>query len=100
MPSNPDSKNPINLDQIKERQSHCAKVWGYEGCGAMWTFFYDSKQAIDSARGEEVHEFSIEDAFILDNNRRAEMGFEKITFEQFLECLSVPTKCQVNDTEC
>jgi hypothetical protein len=75
-------------------------VWGYEGCGAMWTFFSDNKKALDLARGEEVHEFSIEDAYILDNARRVEMGFDKITFEEFLDCLSEPSHCQKDETEC
>lgn len=86
--------------EVKDGLPYPKTVWGYEGCGAMWTFFADSKKSLNLARGEEVHEFSIEDAYILDNSRRVEMGFAKITFDEFLDCLNEPAQCQTDESEC
>ncbi|MHA2141044.1 MAG: hypothetical protein ACXADC_12425 [Candidatus Thorarchaeota archaeon] len=75
-------------------------VWGFEGCGAMWTFYSDRKEAIESAMDNRVHELEVYEAFLLDNSRRHEMGYPPITFDQFLECVNHPIQCAPDDIDC
>lgn len=77
-----------------------ARVWGFEGCGAMWTFYSEKKQAIESAKDNRVHELEVYEAYLLDNERRHDMGYPPITFNQFLECVNHPTQCVPDDTDC
>ncbi|MFW9845456.1 MAG: hypothetical protein ACFFD6_01805 [Candidatus Thorarchaeota archaeon] len=76
------------------------KVWGFEGCGAMWTFYTDQKRAQQAAQKNQVHEMEIEEAYFLDTTRRREMGYPAITFEQFLECIEQPPTCATDDPQC
>ena len=76
------------------------RVWGFEGCGAMWTFYSDKEEAIESARDNRVHELEVYEAFLLDGTRRHEMGYSSITFNQFLECVNHPTQCVPDDADC
>ena len=76
------------------------RVWGFEGCGAMWTFFPNKQQAIDSAMENRIHELEVYEAFLFDNTRRHEMGYPSITFDQFLECVNHPTHCVPDDSDC
>ncbi len=76
------------------------KVWGFEGCGAMWTFRSDENEALRSAGENPVQEFLVEEAFQLDNQRRQELGFDRITFQQFVDCIDTSGKCSIFDDEC
>ncbi|MFW9966388.1 MAG: hypothetical protein ACFFEA_04475 [Candidatus Thorarchaeota archaeon] len=38
------------------------RVWGFEGCGAMWTFYSDRKLAMRAAMGNRVHELEVYEA--------------------------------------
>jgi hypothetical protein len=76
------------------------RVWGYEGCGAMWTFYSVREQAIESAIDSRVYELEVYEAFLLDNTRRHEMGYPPITFEQFLDCVNHPIHCVTEAMEC
>ena len=69
------------------------KVWGYEGCGCMWTFFTDCKAAYAKAGENTVLEATLENAYDLDSRRRQELGFHKITLEEFKECIDHPMYC-------
>ncbi|MHA2021597.1 MAG: hypothetical protein ACW96N_07775, partial [Candidatus Thorarchaeota archaeon] len=76
------------------------KVWGFEGCGAMWTFYSDRQQAMKSAMDNRIHELEVYDAFLLDNARRHDLGYPRIAFDQFLECVNHPTHCVPDDIDC
>jgi hypothetical protein len=76
------------------------RIWGFEGCGAMWTFYSDREQAIESAMDNRVHELEVYEAFLLDNTRRHEMGYPPIIFKQFLDCVNHPTHCVPEDMDC
>ena len=76
------------------------RVWGFEGCGAMWTFYSDREQAIESGKDNRVHELEVYEAFLLDNTRRHEMGYPTITFKQFLDCVNHPTHSVPEDMDC
>ena len=69
------------------------RVWGFEGCGAMWTFYSSHDVALRSAGENPVYDFTLEEAFELDNARRTELGFKKITFQQFLDCIDLSGSC-------
>ena len=75
-------------------------VWGFEGCGAMWTFFSLKKDAEASAGDNSIYNFSVEEAFALDNLRRKDLGFETITFSQFIDCIDASSSCVPPDAEC
>ena len=76
------------------------RVWGFDGCGAMWTFYSDRQPAMESAMDNRIHELEVYEAFLLDNSRRHEMGYPSITFNQFLECVNHPTHCVPDDLDC
>jgi hypothetical protein len=76
-----------------------ARVWGFEGCGAMWTFYSDRQQAMESAMDNRIHELEVYEAFLLDNARRYDMGYPTITSNQFLECVNHPTHCVSDDID-
>ncbi|MHA1925392.1 MAG: hypothetical protein ACXABV_03680 [Candidatus Thorarchaeota archaeon] len=76
------------------------RVWGFEGCGAMWTFYSDMQHAIESAMDNRVHELEVYEAFLLDNTRRHEMGYPSSAFNQFLECVNHPTHCVPDNMDC
>ena len=75
-------------------------VWGYEGCGAMWTFFSSKKDAEASAGDNSVYNFSLAEAFELDNQRRKELGFERVSFSQLIDCIDASSSCTPSDTDC
>ncbi|MHA2206362.1 MAG: hypothetical protein ACXABC_10920 [Candidatus Thorarchaeota archaeon] len=64
-----------------------ATLWGFEGCGSMWSFYRDSALAQQAAQGQELLELDIAQAFVLDNRRRIELGSITIRFEEFLDCI-------------
>lgn len=76
------------------------RVWGFEGCGAMWTFYESEEDALESAQENLVFEFKIEEAWSRDNVRRGELGFPSISFGQFLDCIRIPEKCYPTDPDC
>ncbi len=76
------------------------KVWGFEGCGAMWTFYEREEDALESAQENLVSEFTIEVAWTRDNARRGELGFPAISFDQFLECVRMHERCYPADSDC
>jgi hypothetical protein len=76
------------------------KVWGFEGCGAMWTIFSERELALDAAIHNRVHELEVYEAYLLDNERRHDMGYPSITFEQFLECVNHPMHCVPDGKDC
>ncbi len=86
--------------QTRTTPSLLTIVWGFEGCGAMWTFYSDRNHALESAMDNRIHELEIYEAFLLDNTRRHEMGYPPITFDQFLECVNHPTQCIPDDIDC
>ncbi|TFG11237.1 hypothetical protein EU537_12945 [Candidatus Thorarchaeota archaeon] len=69
------------------------KVWGFEGCGCMWTFFKNRDMACSNAGDNTVWEVTLERAYELDNKRRQELDFDKITLEEFKECVDHPMYC-------
>ncbi len=66
----------------------------------MWTFFSEKKTAEESAGENSVYDFSLDEAFELDNQRRKELGFEKVTFSQFIDCIDASSSCARPDIEC
>ncbi len=86
------------------KHQYLAKVWGFEGCGAMWTFFSKREQALKAAGKNQIYDFTLAEASELDNQRRQELGFVRITLRQFLDCIDgascVPDRqgCQAKGT--
>lgn len=68
-------------------------VWGFEGCGAMWSFFSKQEIAIKHAGTNQVHGFDLKKAHILDNRRRLELGAPAISFDKFVECVDHTLIC-------
>jgi hypothetical protein len=87
-------------DQTSADNMNPARVWGFEGCGAMWAFYSERNQAMKSAKDNRIHELEIYEAYLLDNTRRDEMDHPPITFDQFLECVNHPAICASDDIEC
>jgi len=75
-------------------------VWGFEGCGAMWSFFSKQERAIEHAGTNRVHEFNVEKAHILDNRRRQELGAPAISFDKFVECVDHTLSCIPSNADC
>ena len=75
-------------------------VWGFEGCGSMWTFFSNKKTAQKHAGTNQVFEFDLYQAHMLDNKRRTELGSVAINFEQFLECIDHTASCSPFEYDC
>ncbi len=84
----------------REPQTIPHLVYGFEGCGAMWTFYEHETDALESAQENQVFEFTIEDAWARDNARRDELGFSRISFEQFLDCIKTREQCHPTDPDC
>jgi hypothetical protein len=76
------------------------QVWGFEGCGAMWTFYTNRDAALKSSGENPIYDFTLEEAFELDRIRRTELGFNEITFQQFLDCIDVSASCVPANQEC
>lgn len=66
----------------------------------MWTFYSNQDVALKSAGENPVYDFTLEEAFELDNARRTELGFKRITFQQFLDCIDVSDSCISTNQEC
>lgn len=66
----------------------------------MWAFFSLKKVAEASAGDNSIFNFSIEEAFELDNQRRQELGFKKVTFGQFIDCIDASISCTPPDIDC
>lgn len=75
-------------------------IWGFEGCGAMWTFFSDKEKALKHAGTNEVHQFEVDEAHILDNLRRQELGASAISFDKFVECIDHTLSCIPSEIDC
>ncbi|MCK5240318.1 MAG: hypothetical protein KAR33_12250 [Candidatus Thorarchaeota archaeon] len=75
-------------------------IWGFEGCGSMWTFFSDQESALKHAGTNQVFKFGLEDAHALDNKRRKELGSVAITFKLFLECIDHTASCSPFEYDC
>ncbi|MHA1906695.1 MAG: hypothetical protein ACW98Y_05335 [Candidatus Thorarchaeota archaeon] len=75
-------------------------IWGFEGCGSMWTFFSDQKRANKHAGENQVYEFGLAEAHMLDNRRRQELGSVAISFELFLECIDHTASCSPFEYDC
>jgi len=76
------------------------KVSGFEECGAMWTFYSERELALETAIHNQVHELEVYEAYLLDNERRHDMGYPSITFEQFLECVNHTMHCVPDGKDC
>ncbi|MHA1959118.1 MAG: hypothetical protein ACW99U_02740 [Candidatus Thorarchaeota archaeon] len=83
-----------NAASVRERAGEKAQssspLFGFEGCGSMWSFYSSKELAERFAQGSDILEFSIEEASELDNARREELGYPRIKFEQFLDCIRHP----------
>ncbi|MFW9908272.1 MAG: hypothetical protein ACFFEF_06835 [Candidatus Thorarchaeota archaeon] len=84
---------------MTEFKNH-AEIWGFEGCGAMWSFFSKQESALRHAGENEVYSFRIHEAFDLDNRRRLELGYSRISLEQFYECIDLGESCSLAEDEC
>jgi len=49
---------------------------------------------------KEVHELEVYEAFRLDNERRSDMGYPSITFDQFLQCVNHQNCCVSDGMDC
>ncbi|MHA2005435.1 MAG: hypothetical protein ACW960_15300 [Candidatus Thorarchaeota archaeon] len=58
------------------------------------------KHTQDDASQQTSTESLVPEAYLLDNERRHDMGYPHITFNQFLECVNHPTQCVPDDTDC
>ncbi|MFQ5831643.1 MAG: hypothetical protein ACE5H4_02980 [Candidatus Thorarchaeota archaeon] len=97
-----DGEERINTRKTSERgpQTIPEVVWGFEGCGAMWTFYEYEADALESSEENRVFEFTIEEAWARDNARRGELGFPSISFDQFLDCIRMHESCYPTDPDC
>ena len=75
-------------------------VWGFEGCGAMWAFFSKQENAMAHAGTNQVHGFDMEEAHIMDNRRRLELGAPAISFDKFEECIDHTLSCIPPEIDC
>ncbi len=66
----------------------------------MWTFFSSQKRAYDHSGENEVYEFDLQEAHILDNRRRIELGSSAISLEEFLECIDSTASCSPFEYDC
>ncbi|MDF1538189.1 MAG: hypothetical protein P1Q69_04735 [Candidatus Thorarchaeota archaeon] len=78
----------------------CQYVWGFEGCGAMWTFFSNQRDALKHAGTNEVLRFEVEEAHVLDNRRRQELGAPAISFDKFSDCIDHTLSCIPPEIDC
>jgi hypothetical protein len=92
-----DISEPGMMDESRDVPSI---LWGFEGCGSMWTFYSSKELAEASAQENEALEFQTEEAFELDNARREELGYPRISFDQFLDCIRLPATCPPGNGEC